>query len=121
MRLGQLIIFTGDVPRLAAFYRDVLGLAELENETGWCVLDAGGVKLALHGIPKDVAGPVADPPLKREDSYFKPTFVVDDLDVTLAKLAAHGIAMSSPQTYGPRTFSDGMDPEGNVFQVAKHA
>ena len=120
MRLGQLILFTGDADRLAAFYRDVLGLAVLEQEPGWIVLDAGGVKLAVHGIPKDIAGEVTDPPQKREDSYYKPTFVVDDLDATLAKLAAHGIAMTAPRTYGPRTYSDGMDPDGNVFQVANH-
>jgi catechol 2,3-dioxygenase-like lactoylglutathione lyase family enzyme len=121
VRLGQLILFTGDVDRLATFYRDVLGLRVLETSTGWCVLDAGGVKLALHGIPKQVAGEVADPPVKREDSYWKPTFLVDDLDATLAHLAAHGVAMSPPRTFGPRSFSDGMDPDGNVFQIAKHA
>jgi predicted enzyme related to lactoylglutathione lyase len=121
VRLGQLILFTGDVDRLAAFYRDVLGLAVLESEPGWCVLDAGGVKLAVHGIPKEIAGEVSDPPRKREDSYWKPTFVVDDLDATLARLANHGVAMSAPRTFGPRTFSDGIDVDGNVFQIAKHA
>ena len=120
MRLGQLILFSGDSARLAAFYRDVLGLAVLEDEPGWVVLDAGGVKLALHQIPKEYAGEVATPPKKREDSYWKPTFVVDDLDAVLAKLASHGIAMSAPRTFGPRTFSDGMDVDGNVFQVARH-
>jgi predicted enzyme related to lactoylglutathione lyase len=121
MKLGQLILFTGDVGRLVGFYRDILGLAELEREQGWCVLDAGGMKLALHEIPKHIAGEVSDPPAKREDSYWKPTFVVDDLDATLARLAAAGIAMSTPRTYGARTFSDGMDPDGNVIQIARHA
>jgi catechol 2,3-dioxygenase-like lactoylglutathione lyase family enzyme len=121
MKLGQLILFTGDVPRLAAFYRDVLGLAELEREAGWCVLDAGGVTLALHGIPLHIAGPLSEPPAKREDSYFKPTFLVEDLAAALARLAGVGIAMSTPSTYGPRTYCDGMDPDGNVFQIAHHA
>jgi predicted enzyme related to lactoylglutathione lyase len=121
MKLGQLILFTGNAERLATFYRDVLGLPELEAQPGWIVLDAGGVKLALHGIPEHIAGAVTTPPAKREDSYWKPTFVVDDLDAMLAKLAAHGVAMSTPKTFGPRTFSDGMDPDGNVFQVAKHS
>ena len=121
MKLGQLILFTGDAARLAAFYRDVLGLAEVEREEGWHVLDADGVKLAVHQIPKQYAGEVSDPPVKREDSYWKPTFLVDDLDAALARLSAAGIAMSTPRTYGPRTFSDGMDPDGNVFQLARHA
>jgi catechol 2,3-dioxygenase-like lactoylglutathione lyase family enzyme len=121
VRLGQLILFTGDVDRLAAFYRDILGLRVLEASPGWCVLDAGGVKLALHGIPKEIAGEVSDPPKVREDSYWKPTFIVDDLAATLAQLAAHGVTMSTPRTFGPRTFSDGHDPDGNVFQIAKHA
>ena len=98
----------------------MLGIAVLEDEAGWCVLDAGGVKLALHGIPKEIAGEVQDPPTAREDSYFKPTFLVDDLDATLARLAAAGLHMSAPRTFGPRTFSDGTDPDGNVFQIAKH-
>lgn len=120
MKLGQLLLFTGDIGRLVGFYRDVLGLPEVEREKGWCVLDAGGLKLALHEIPKQYAGEVSDPPERREDSYWKPTFVVDDLDAMLARLAAAGIAMSKPQTYGPRTFSDGMDPDGNVIQIAHH-
>jgi len=120
VRLGQLILFTGDSTRLAAFYRDVLGLGVLEDEQGWIVLDAGGVKLAIHQIPKEIAGEVATPQQKREDSYWKPTFIVDDLDAVLAKLAAHGVTMTAPRTFGPRTFSDGMDPDGNVFQVARH-
>lgn len=121
MKLGQLILFTHDVDRLAAFYRDVLGLALVESEPGWCVLDAGGVHLALHGIPAHIAGTVSDPPKKREDSSWKPTFLVDDLDATLARLAAAGIAMSTPKTYGPRTYADGIDVDGNVIQIARHA
>lgn len=121
MKLGQLILFTGDVDRLASFYRDVLGLTVVESEPGWCVLDAGGVLLALHGIPEHIAGKVSEPPEKREDSYWKPTFLVDDLDATLARLAAAGIAMSAPKTYGPRTYSDGIDVDGNVIQIAHHA
>jgi predicted enzyme related to lactoylglutathione lyase len=121
MTLGQLILFSGDAARLAAFYRDVIGLGEIEQEEGWHVLDAGGVQLALHQIPKQYAGEVSDPPVKREDSYWKPTFLVDDLDAALARLAAAGVAMSTPKTYGPRTYSDGMDVDGNVIQIAHHA
>jgi methylmalonyl-CoA/ethylmalonyl-CoA epimerase len=93
MKLGQLILFTGEVGRLAAFYRDVLGLTEVESEPGWCVLDAGDVKLAIHGIPVHIAGTVSNPPEKREDSYWKPTFLVDDLDGTLARCREAGLRL----------------------------
>lgn len=120
MKLGQLNLFTGDAGRLVGFYRDTLGLPDLEREQGWCVR-AGGIKLALHEIPKHIAGEVSDPPDQREDCYWKPTFVVDDLDAVLARRAVAGIAMSTPPTYGPRTFSDGMDPDGNVIKIPRYA
>ena len=57
-RLTRIILYVQDVERLAAFYRDALGLAVVEAIAGeWAVLKAGACEIALHrgGKPSRVA------------------------------------------------------------------
>src|SRR5204863_2601845 len=102
--LGQLILFTRDVPRLTAFYRDVLGFGEYEASPTFAVLNAGGVKLALHYIPSPALDSPPAAPVRRDDSAWKPTFLVEDFDAVVAHLTSHGVAMSAPTSYANRTF-----------------
>ena len=121
MKLGQVMVFAKDMARMRGFYRDVLGLTPIdEAHEGFIRYDAGGVVFALHAIPAAIAKSIelAEPPQRRDDSAIKYTFHVDDLPAELARLATLGVTMSEPRTFGARTFSDGIDPEGNVFQIA---
>lgn len=121
MKLGQVMVFTKDMARMRAFYRDVLGLTPIdETHEGFVRYAAGGVVFALHAIPAAIAKSIEidEPPQRRDDSAIKYTFHVADLPAELARLAAHGVTMSGPRTFGARSFSDGIDPEGNVFQIA---
>ncbi len=110
-----------NVQRLAEFYRDVLGLTlveEIENE--WAVFSAGSCQLALHragGKPR-----VLDPGRARETNNAKIVLSVQtDLTALRDKLVAAGVEMgrikSFPGFTGP--LCDGIDPEGNVFQLAQ--
>lgn len=114
MRLTQLILFTGDISRLRGFYVDTLGLGVVEDTPGWIRLDAGGVVIALHALPDEPAG---DPTKPREDSYWKPGFHVDDVETTRARLIAAGVTMRAVFQFGDARFCDGLDPDGNVFQI----
>jgi catechol 2,3-dioxygenase-like lactoylglutathione lyase family enzyme len=115
MRMAQTIIFVDDVARMQAFYQGTLGLSVITAEPGWVQLDAGGVVLALHAIKPGPGLP--DPAPERVDSCIKLCFHVDDVEPARAALAAAGIRMREVHHYGGVAFCDGIDPEGNVFQI----
>ena len=115
MRMAQTIVFVADVPRMQAFYQAALGLPVISAEPGWVQLDAGGVILALHAIRGGAKLP--DPPRERVDSPIKLCFHVDDVEAARAALVATGVRMREVHRHGDVAFCDGIDPEGNVFQI----
>ncbi len=120
MKLRQAMIFAKDMERMIAFYRDGLGLRLLPEtrQDGWVEFDAGGVLLALHAIPAHIAATIdiATPPRAREDTPIKLVFEAADIATARTHLIAHGAVMFEPRTSGG---CDGLDPEGNVFQVVE--
>lgn len=114
MRLAQLILFTADVERLRDFYVGTLGLSPIEESPGWIRLDAGGVVLALHALRDE---PAVETPVARQDSYWKPCFRAGDVEAARAALIAAGVAMGDLHRFGDVMFCDGIDPDGNVFQI----
>jgi catechol 2,3-dioxygenase-like lactoylglutathione lyase family enzyme len=117
MRLAQAIVFVADLPRMQAFYGGVLGLPVIDASDGFVRLDAGGSVLALHALPPAVAGPVATPPIAREDSWIKLAFHADDVDAARRALIEAGASMREVRRFGDVVLCDGIDPEGNVFQI----
>ena len=120
MHLTCTVLFVSDMARMIAFYRDGLGLhyrAERSSET-WAEFDAGGVTLGLHSIPSEIAQRVeiSTPPEARSDTPIKLVFGAPDLEAARAHLIAHGAVMFEVTTWGT---CDGLDPEGNVFQIAR--
>jgi catechol 2,3-dioxygenase-like lactoylglutathione lyase family enzyme len=115
MRMAQTIVFVEDVARMQAFYQGTLGLPVITAEPGWVRLDAGGVVLALHAIKPGPQRP--GPPPERLDSYLKLCFHVDDIDSARAALVATGVTMRELHHHGGAAFCDGVDPEGNIFQI----
>jgi predicted enzyme related to lactoylglutathione lyase len=120
MRLRRAMIFNRDMERMTAFYRDGLGLTPLTTESsdGWLEFDAGGVTLALHAIPAQIAKgiEVINPPAARERTPIKLVFEVVDIEVARVHLIQNGAVMSKPSAWGS---CDGTDPEGNVFQIVR--
>lgn len=116
MHLTQAILFVDDVPRAVVFYRDLLGLRVISEEPGWVRLGGGGAVLALHAIPHRSA---ASAPA-RVSSPHKLCFHSDDVDSERARLIAAGVAMRDVHRYSEVTFCDGVDPEGNVFQITTY-
>src|SRR5215470_12686517 len=114
MRLLRAILFVSDMDAMTAFYRDGLGLAVVSSQPGWTELDAGGAVLALHAIPAPIAARLVPGP--REDTPIKLCFAAPDLDGARAELARRGATMREPTGWGT---CDGLDPEGNVFQLVR--
>ena len=112
MRLSCAIVFVKDVARMTAFYRDALGLEQYESATD--MVELGGV--VLHAIPDAIAAMIVieDPPRPREDTAIKLVFAAPDLAAARAQLIAAGAQMGEIKAWGA---CDGVDPEGNVFQI----
>ena len=104
---------------MTAFYGEILGLNKLEDTAidGWIEFDAGAARLALHAIPREVADriDVSSPPQPRELCPIKLVFEVDHLATDLKRLESAGVRI----TRRPWGTYDGIDPEGNIFQVAE--
>jgi len=120
MDLHLAMVFAKDLPRMTAFYRDGVGLTLVADRStaDWSEFQAGGALFALHAIPPAIARDIeiTDPPRARGDGALKLVFRVDDLAAARAHLAAHGAVMFEP--WSPRA-CDGLDPEGNVFQIVQ--
>jgi catechol 2,3-dioxygenase-like lactoylglutathione lyase family enzyme len=95
-----------DLPRCVAFYREVLGLRQVENLAGiaWFELPNGDHVHILEG-----------PGAPGSQAHF--ALQVDDFEATLARSEAHGCpVMLSQDLWGaPRRFI--RDPVGNLIEV----
>lgn len=118
MELRRAIIFAKELERMTAFYRDGLGLRPMPEAAGegWVEFDAGGMGLALHAIPAEIAKEIeiSNPPRARSGTPIKLVFQTGDLAAARAHLVANGAAMSDLRSWGA---CEGVDPEGNVFQI----
>lgn len=117
MPLKHAMIFVKDLPRMTRFYREAFGftLIAQRSTAEWSEFDSG---LALHAAPATIAAAllITDPPRVRSETPIKLVFAVDDVLLARAQLVAHGAVMQEPRSGGA---CDGVDPEGNVFQIAK--
>jgi catechol 2,3-dioxygenase-like lactoylglutathione lyase family enzyme len=113
VHLVQAILFVNDLSAMVAFYGDLLGLSVLKDTSvdGFVRFDAGGTVLALHTIRHKGS------PAPREAVHLKLCFHSDNVDADRARLIAAGVEMRGIQRFGSVALCDGLDPEGNVFQI----
>lgn len=114
MPFAGAMIFVKDLPRMAAFYEEALGLtlvADTRQET-WVEFGDG---FSLHAIPAEIAAGIhtPSPPRPRETDPVKLSFEVDDLAAAYARLERLGVTLLD-RPWGDR---DRVDPEGNVFDL----
>lgn len=77
------ILYTTDADATRAFLRDVLGLAWVDSGDGWLIFALPPAELAAH--------PAEAP---RHELYF----MCDDIEATVAELAAKEVEVTSPIT-----------------------
>ena len=106
MELVEVVVYTQDMARATAFYRDTLGLEPDFESPHWTTFRTGACTLALH------AGTEAP----------DPTFLVDDLDAARDSLEAAGVDVTEIRepAAGLRVF-DARDPDGNRFSIESRA
>ena len=119
----RIILFVRDVAAMTRFYQQVLEIAVAPAISDFVCLDAGEFELALHAIPAhiladiDAAKSPDDPPSPRAGAAIKPAFRVPDLQSRHQILCAQGISLAPLVTWEGAQYCDGIDPEGNVFQL----
>ena len=122
MRLACAMIYVKDLPRMKEFYQQMLGAQPVNTEwkDSWALFDTGGSRFALHAIPAEVAQniEISSPPKPRETSPVKLIFAVDDVPAERNRLKAMGIAMLQRPWQNAAEECEGVDPEGNIFQIS---
>lgn len=107
LSMRRIVLFTKDMPRMTAFYRDVLGLELRKDEKGWKEFNANGCVIALHNGSSAVG--------KRSP---KIGFWASDIAAARAELVGRGAKMSKIMVGGGLTRCEGKDPDGNPFSIS---
>lgn len=113
--LDHVYYWVTDMDRAVTFYRDVLGLRLIRREgPSWAELDAGAVRLALHGA---VEGPPVEP------GGATAVFGVKDLDTARSGLEQQGVRFveHTGEVEGFARFATFLDPDGNRVQIIEYA
>ncbi len=114
--LDHVVIRCRDLPRMLAFYRDVLGcpVERVVESIRLTQLRAGSALI-------DLVDAAAAPPEGRNMDHFCLTVQPFEPDAILAHLAANGFSADAPKRrygaegYGPSIYVD--DPEGNTVEL----
>jgi predicted enzyme related to lactoylglutathione lyase len=116
--MSRVILYVRDVTGLKQFYQTHFALEvseEISDE--WAVLKAGPVELALHRVGK----PYREQPVKETvQSNSKIVFsLASGLVEARERMISAGVNMRHVKRYEgfPYSMCDGVDPEGNVFQL----
>src|SRR5258708_12931668 len=107
LTLKRIMLFTPDMPRMTAFYRDVLGLPLRIDEPGFKEFDAGGCGIALHNGSSTVG---ARPP--------KLNFWSDDVAATREALIARGAKLGKVMSGPDPTPRQGKNPHPNTYHTS---
>ena len=106
MDLVEVVVYTRDMARTSAFYRDVLGLEPDFESPHWTTFRTGACTFALH------AGSEAP----------DPTFQVDDAAAERERLIAAGVEVTEiREPLADLRVFDARDPDGNRFSIESRA
>ncbi|MEI9904352.1 MAG: hypothetical protein WDN06_10535 [Asticcacaulis sp.] len=108
MDLARIIFFTDRTERLMAFYREHFALEVVTDEPEWTELRAGGCIIAFHAGGKG----------KPNNHTPKIAFKCADVPAMLTALIDKGIIPMGKLWTGDFVFSDGVDLDGNAFQIS---
>jgi catechol 2,3-dioxygenase-like lactoylglutathione lyase family enzyme len=119
-KVSYIVLFTGDLPRLLAFYRDKLGLPVRRHVEGYVDFDLEAPRLAIYDYRKMAArlgeAPIPPRPIGHR---FEISFYCENVDATYETLLARGVEFRKPPTdmdWGQRVawFED---PDGNLLEI----
>jgi CreA protein len=112
--LDHVWFWTSDLDAAVRFYGDTLGLAVIARYgRDWAELDAGPIRLGLHGAPD--GGPIPHAGTV--------VFRVADLDAAKASLEERGVVFDAHlgEVPGVGRYASFDDPDGNALQLFEYA
>jgi predicted enzyme related to lactoylglutathione lyase len=118
--MSSLVVFSVNIPRLAAFYEAVLDAEPLDESSEDIRLINERDQVLVHSIPKKVAKEIkiTSPPVPRQNSPLKPVFDVASLERALGNVESMGgVVTSRGFSLNGLTRRDVLDPDGNVIQL----
>lgn len=106
--LGAVWLYSADVPRAVAFYRDVVGLTVIDDGEHVGHFDAGNIRLSIHPVrPGQEVG---------SGGFY--VFIVDDIDQEVALLAERGVEFAGGITDRPYgRLAEFRDPDGHELSL----
>jgi catechol 2,3-dioxygenase-like lactoylglutathione lyase family enzyme len=107
LAIRRIAIFTTNMPRMVAFYRNVIGLKQVSDEVGWKEFSAGGCNIALHNGASVVG--------KRAP---KLVFFAKNVATTREALTERGAKFGAMKSKNGLDLCEGKDPDGNPFQIS---
>lgn len=121
-------VYALDLERLAGFYARALTLVRREAQGGFVLLgdESGALELVIVQVPSHIAEqiPLGAPPQVREDTPIKLCFAVPAIEPLRDRIAAAGGSLkpaAAAWAWRGSLHLDGVDPEGNVFQLRQPA
>jgi len=111
--LDHVWFWVSDLDRAVSFYRDAVGLPLVRRDGDeWAELDAGGVRLGLHGTGERRELPEGGTVVLR----------VDDLDLARTSFEERGIRFDEHvgEVEGRARFASFADPDGNRLQLIEY-
>jgi hypothetical protein len=119
--LLRVIVFSGDVLRQAAFYRDTFGLKPCGEAwtPGWAELSSGKLRLAFHQA-YGKRGPIGKPTGSPLNPH-KIVFYSRNVPALRARLLKKGVKMGALHRHEKLVFCDGRDAENHPFQISNRA
>lgn len=117
MKLKRVILFTHQMEKSTAFYRDQLGLKpEIDPEydaSEWIEFNAGGTRIALH----KAYGNGSRKGNGDGSCAHKLVFYASNVTKARAALLRKKVKMGPVKKFGTLELCDGVDPDGNKLQV----
>lgn len=118
------VIYAVDLERVSTFYQHVVAMTVLQRDSDHHLLESPDTGLVIHAIPPDIAGTfgIGSPPEARDEAAVKLFFTVESLAQAAVTAGRFGGRMLDREWRGPGFLArDGLDPEGNVFQLREPA
>jgi catechol 2,3-dioxygenase-like lactoylglutathione lyase family enzyme len=114
-------LIVGDLERSKTFYREVFGLAPLDEEEDLAIFRLKDTYVALRHDPDHQDAPPAEELRLAQKGVGQFAIVVEDLDAVGAELEEHGVTfISSPadRAWGMRTLTFAA-PGGYIWGIAQ--
>ena len=110
--VAGVIIWTDQLERMAAFYRDTLALPVHSKRPHFVAFELGGVRLSV-GIHSEVHGPALEP------VRVTVNLGVDDIQAAWHELTARGVEFVRPpeREHWGGWVASFRDPDGNLLQL----